>query len=91
MNIIDSAKKYTEDTVPTTVFNRPLSGIHNIKKYKNHYIGNNSNIGNLLNSLPLHEYGYVFQIDSKNQGLTVIMYNLFSITLVEVPTLLLER
>lgn len=69
--IVDSAKKYTEDTVPTTVFNRPLSGIHNIKKYKNHYIGNNSNIGNLLNSLPLHEYGYVFQIDSKNQGLTV--------------------
>lgn len=69
--IVDSAKKYTEDTVPTTVFNRPLSGIHNIKKYKNPYIGNNSNIGNLLNSLPLHEYGYVFQIDSKNQGLTV--------------------
>ena len=48
-----------------------MSGIHNIKKYKNPYIGNNSNIGNLLNSLPLHEYGYVFQIDSKNQGLTV--------------------
>ena len=69
--IVDSAKKYTEDTVPTTVFNRPLSGIHNIKKYKNPYIGNNSNIGNLLNSLPLHEYGYVFKIDSKNQGLTV--------------------
>lgn len=69
--IVDSAKKYTEDTVPTTVFNRPLSGIHNIKKYKNPYIGNNSNVGNLLNSLPLHEYGYVFQIDSKNQGLTV--------------------
>lgn len=69
--IVDSAKKYTEDTVPTTVFNRPLSDIHNIKKYKNPYIGNNSNIGNLLNSLPLHEYGYVFKIDSKNQGLTV--------------------
>lgn len=69
--IVDSAKKYTEDTVPTSVFNKPLSGIHNIKKYKNPYIGNNSNIGNLLNSLPLHEYGYVFQIDSKNQGLTV--------------------
>ena len=69
--IVDSAKKYTEDTVPTTVFNRPLSGIHNIKKYKNLYIGNNSNIGNLLNSLPLHEYGYVFKIDSKNQVLTV--------------------
>ena len=72
--IVDSAKKYTEDTVPTTVFNRPLSGIHNIKKYKNPYIGNNSNIGNLLNSLPLHEYGYVFQIDSKNQGL-IVNYN----------------
>ena len=69
--IVDSAKKYTEDTVPTTVFNRPLSGIHNIKKYKNPYIGNNSNIGNLLNNLPLNEFGYVFKIDSKNLGLTI--------------------
>lgn len=69
--IVDSTKKYTEDTVPTTVFNRPLSGIHNIKKYKNPYIGNNSNIGNLLNNLPLNEFGYVFKIDSKNLGLTI--------------------
>ena len=69
--IVDSAKKYTEDTVPTTVFNRPLSGIHNIKKYKNPYIGNNSNIGNLLSNLPLNEFGYVFKIDSKNLGLTI--------------------
>ena len=72
--IVDSAKKYTEDTVPTTVFNRPLSGIHNIKKYKNPYIGNNSNIGNLLSNLPLNEFGYVFKIDSKNLGL-IINYN----------------
>ena len=72
--IVDSTKKYTEDTVPTTVFNRPLSGIHNIKKYKNPYIGNNSNIGNLLNNLPLNEFGYVFKIDSKNLGL-IINYN----------------
>lgn len=69
--IVDSTKKYTEDTVPTTVFNRPLSGIHNIKKYKNPYIGNNSNIGNLLSKLPLNEFGYVFKIDSKNLGLTI--------------------
>lgn len=69
--IVDSTKKYTEDTVPTTVFNRPLSGIHNIKKYKNPYIGNNSNIGNLLSNLPLNEFGYVFKIDSKNLGLTI--------------------
>ena len=72
--IVDSTKKYTEDTVPTTVFNRPLSGIHNIKKYKNPYIGNNSNIGNLLSNLPLNEFGYVFKIDSKNLGL-IINYN----------------
>lgn len=72
--IVDNTKKYTEDTVPTTVFNRPLSGIHNIKKYKNPYIGNNSNIGNLLNNLPLNEFGYVFKIDSKNLGL-IINYN----------------
>lgn len=36
--IVDSAKKYTEDTVPTTVFNRPLSGIHNIKSIRIHIL-----------------------------------------------------
>ena len=42
-----------------------------IIKYKNKYIGNNSNTGNLISNLPLSEYGYVFEIDSKDNGLTI--------------------
>lgn len=52
-------------------FNRQKSGIDNIIKYQNKYIGNNSNTGNLINNLPLKEYGFVFQIDSTNLGLTI--------------------
>ena len=69
--IIDTEKKYTADTVPIVPFNREKSGIDNIIKYKNKYVGNNSNDGNLLNSLPLSEYGLVFEIDSEKLGLTV--------------------
>ena len=69
--IIDTEKKYTEDTVPIVPFNREKSGIDNIVNYKNKYVGNNSNVGNLLNSLPLSEYGLVFEIDSEKLGLTV--------------------
>ena len=69
--IIDTNKKYTIDTVPVIPFNRNKSGIDNIIKYKNKYVGNNSNIGNLISSLPLSEYGYVFQIDSNNLGLII--------------------
>lgn len=69
--IIDTNKIYTEDTVPITPFNRDKSGIDNIINYKNKYVGNNSNIGNLINNLPLSEYGYVFEIDSVNFGLTI--------------------
>lgn len=69
--IVDTNKKYTIDTVPVVPFNRNKSGIDNIIKYKNKYIGNNSNIGNLISSLPLSEYGYVFQIDSNNLGLII--------------------
>ena len=69
--IIDTEKKYTQDTVPIVPFNREKSGIDNIIKYKNKYVGNNSNVGNLLNSLPLSEYGLVFEIDSEKLGLTV--------------------
>ncbi len=69
--IIDTKKSYTVDTVPVTPFNRDKSGIDNIIKYKNKYVGNNSNDGNLLSNLPLSEYGYVFEIDSLNMGLTV--------------------
>ena len=69
--IVDTKKEYTIDTLPVVPFNRTKSGIDNIIKYKNKYVGNNSNDGNLIRSLPLSEYGYVFEIDSKNLGLTI--------------------
>lgn len=69
--IIDTKKTYTIDTVPISPFNREISGINNIIKYKNPYIGNNSNTGNLLYSLPLSEYGFVFEIDADNRGLII--------------------
>ena len=61
--IVDNLKKYDFSTVPRSPFNRNLSGIDNIIKYKSKYIGDNSNTGNLINSLPLADYGYVFEID----------------------------
>ena len=69
--IIDTKNKYTIDTVPVVPFNREKSGIDNIIKYKNKYVGNNSNDANLISSLPLSEYGYVFEIDTTNLGLTI--------------------
>ena len=69
--IVDTKKEYTIDTVPVVPFNRSKSGIDNIIKYKNKYVGNNSNDGNLISSLPLSEYGYVFEIDSDNLGLVI--------------------
>ena len=61
--IVDNSKKYNVSTVPKSPFNRNVSGIDNLIKYKNKYLGNNSNTGNLINSLPLADYGYVFEID----------------------------
>lgn len=69
--IIDTKKIFTENTVPITPFNRDKSGIDNIIKYKNKYLGNNSNTGNLINKLPLSEYGYVFEIDSSKLELKI--------------------
>lgn len=69
--IIDTKKVYTEDTLPLTPFNRDKSGIDNIIKYKNKYVGNNSNDGNLISNLPLSEYGFVFEIDLENLGLII--------------------
>ena len=69
--IVDTKKIYTEDTVPVTPFDRDKSGIDNIIKFKNQYVGNNSNDSHLIDSLPLSEYGYVFKIDSENLGLTI--------------------
>ena len=69
--IVDTNKKYTLDTVPVVPFNRTKSGIDNIIKYKNKYVGNNVNDGYLISALPLSEYGYVFEIDSDNLGLII--------------------
>ena len=69
--IVDTKKEYTIDTVPVVPFNRSKSGIDNIIKYKNKYVGNNSNDANLISSLPLSEYGYVYEIDTENLGLTI--------------------
>ncbi len=69
--IVDTKKVYTEEIVPVTPFNRKKAGIDNIIKFKNQYIGDNSNDSHLIDSLPLSEYGYVFEIDSENLGLTI--------------------
>lgn len=69
--IVDIEKKYTWETVPNVPFNRDKSGIDNIINFKNKYVGNNSNDGNLINNLPLSEYGYTFEIDSENLGLKI--------------------
>ena len=69
--IVDTKNKYTIDTVPVVPFNRSKSGIDNIIKYKNKYVGNNSNDGNLISSLPLSEDGYTFEIDTDNLGLII--------------------
>lgn len=69
--ILDKEKKYTMETVPISPFNRDISGINHLIQYQNAYVGNNSNTGNLIGNLPLSEYGYVFEIDSENRGLTI--------------------
>ena len=69
--IVDLKKEYSSNTVPISPFNRDKSGIDNIIKYQNKYLGNNSNTGNLITNLPLSNYGYVFEIDSENYGLTI--------------------
>ena len=69
--VVDTKKEYTIETVPNVPFNREQAGIDNIIKYKNKYIGNNSNTGNLIYNLPLSEYGYTIQIDSDNLGVII--------------------
>ena len=69
--IVDREKELTVDTVPISPFNREKSGIDALLRFENQYIGNNSNTGGLINALPLSEYGYVFEIDSENLGLTI--------------------
>lgn len=69
--VVDNQKQYTEQTIPISPFNRKKSGIDNIIRYKSKYVGDNSNDSNLIQQLPLSEYGYVIEIDSKNLGLTI--------------------
>ena len=69
--LIDDKKQYTIDTVPTSPFNMDKSSMEQLKHYKSQYIGDNSNTSHLLSALPLSEYGYVFEIDSENCGLTI--------------------
>lgn len=68
---IDDKKQYTINTIPTSPFNMDKSSFEQLQYYKSQYIGNNSNTSHLLNALPLSEYGYVFEIDSKGCGLIV--------------------
>ena len=69
--IIDQKEEFTKDTIPTSTLNRVKSGIDKIINYRDRYVGNNTNDGNLIAHLPLSEYGYTFEIDSKNFGLTI--------------------
>ncbi len=64
--IVDNSKEYNFSTVPMSPFNRSISGIDNMIKYKSKYVGDNSNTGNLINALPLSNYGYVFELDDNN-------------------------
>lgn len=68
---IDNKKQYTIDTVPTSPFNMDKCSLKQLQQYKSQYIGDNSNTSHLLSALPLSEYGYAFEIDSENCGLTI--------------------
>lgn len=63
--LVDTKKQYTLDTVLGMPFHQKKSGIENIIKYQSRYVGDNSNDANLIASLPLSEYGFVFQIEEK--------------------------
>lgn len=69
--LIDRKKQYDIDTVPTSPFNQDISSIEHLIQYQSKYIGDNSNIGQLIGALPLSEYGFVFEIDSENCGVTI--------------------
>lgn len=69
--LIDSTKQYTIDTVPVSPFDMDKSDVEHLIEYKSNYVGDNSNTGNLIGALPLSEYGYVFEIDSEKNGITI--------------------
>lgn len=69
--LVDTAHRYTMDTVPVSPFNRSVSGIEALLNYKSAYVGDNTNTGHLLGALPLAEDGFVFEIDPEQCGVTV--------------------
>lgn len=69
--LIDRKKQYTVDTVPTSPFNKDKSDMERLIQYQSKYVGDNSNTGRLIEALPLSEYGFVFEIDWKNCGMTI--------------------
>lgn len=69
--LIDTKKQYTIDTVPTNPFNLDISAMKHLIQYQSKYVGDHSNIGQLIGTLPLSEYGFVFEIDSENCGMTI--------------------
>lgn len=58
----------------TNIFNPNKSEISILLKYKNKYLGNNSNTGNLYNALSLSQYCFKIELDSTNLGI-IINYN----------------
>ena len=69
--VVDQKEEYTKDTIPISEFDRLKSGIDKIINYRDKFVGDNTNDGNLISHLPLSEYGYTFEIDSTNFGLTI--------------------
>ncbi len=69
--LIDRKKQYDINTVPTSPFNQDISAIEHLLQYQSKYVGDNSNTGHLISSLPFSEYGYVFEIDSENCGVII--------------------
>ncbi|MDD4795407.1 MAG: helix-turn-helix domain-containing protein [Bacilli bacterium] len=74
---VDTASQYYEvdfsrdKEVCTNLFDPNKSEISRLLKYKNKYLGNNSNTGNLYYSLPLSQYGFNFELDSTNLGIII--------------------
>ena len=58
----------------TNPFDPNKSDVSRLVKYKNKYLGNNSNTVNLYNALPLSEYGFTTELDADNFGI-IINYN----------------
>lgn len=58
----------------TNPFDPNKSDVSRLVKYKNKYLGNNSNTVNLYNALPLSEYGFTTELDAYNLGI-IINYN----------------